>query len=120
MRDLSVIQGENRQHAINQNIDAIVEQLVDISAKGVWGFEDLRDADKAIARDCDATLDNDQRQENNRALYYALVNLIGKAKASGWPREQVLKADQLVSSIERAATGHDLEDGVPAGYQIAA
>lgn len=119
MRDLSVIQGESRQHAINQNIDAIVEQLVDISAKGVWGFEDLRDADKAIARDSDE-LSNDERQTNNRALYYALVNLIGKAKANGWPREQVLKADQLVSSIERAATGRDLEDGVPAGYQIAA
>lgn len=119
MRDLATIQGESRQHAINLKIDEIVDAIVDITGKGVWSFDDTRDADKAVVRDAE-DLSNADRQANNRALYYALVNLIGKAKANGWPREQLLKADQLVTLIEREATGRTLEDGVPAGYQIAA
>lgn len=120
MRDLATIQGESRQNLINQNIDAVVEAVIDITGKGLWSLDDLREADKAILRDADDTLDNSQRQASNRELYRCLVNLIGKAKANGWPREQLLKADQIVSNIEFGATGRKLEDGVPAGYQIAA
>lgn len=119
MRDLATIQGESRQHAINENLDRIVEHLIDICGKGVRTLDDTRDADNAILRDSD-DLTNGERQKNNAALYRALVNLIGKAKAAGWPREQIAKADQLVIAIEKSATGRTLEDGVPAGYQMAA
>ncbi len=119
MRDLDVIQGDNRRLAINNNLDAIVDALIDITGKGVWSPDDTREADRTIVRDSE-DLSNAERQGNNLTLYYALVNLIGKAKANGWPREQLLKADQLVTAIEQAATGRKLEDGVPAGYQIAA
>lgn len=120
MRDLAIIQGENRQHAINQNITAVVLGLIDLAGKGAWSLGDTEDADKAILRNDDEDLTVAERQRNNAELYRCLVNLIGKAKANGWPAEQLLKADQLVTSIEKAATGRTLEDGVPVGFQIAA
>ena len=119
MRSLPEIQSDNRRHAINNSIDAIREHLIDISNKGVWASAELEDADKAIVRDGEE-LHSADRQYNNVKLYNALVELIGKAKANGWPQEQLQKADLLVTSIERAATGRTLENGVPAGFKFAA
>ena len=119
MRDLATIQGESRQHAINEKIEDIFEALVDLTVKGSWPLDDTRAADEAIVNDGDE-LSNAERQKNNAALYRALVELIGKAKANGWPQEQLQKADLLVTSIERAATGRTLENGVPAGFKFAA
>jgi len=44
---------------------------------------------------------------NNAAVYEALIDLIGKAKAAGWKEETTRKAEDLVRIIEKAATGRD-------------
>lgn len=59
-------------------------------------------------------------RDHNVAIYHELINLVGKAKAAGWPEEQYRKAEDLVRRVEKAATGNELIDGVPAGYEVKA
>ena len=53
-------------------------------------------------------------------IYHELINLVGKAKAAGWPEEQYRRAEDLIRKVEQAATGRELTDGVPAGYTVGA
>lgn len=56
---------------------------------------------------------------HGQAVYRELINFVGKAKAANWPEAHYRAAEALIKDIEKSATGRELTDGVPAGYEAA-
>lgn len=120
MRSLEEIQGGNRLAAVIQSIDAIAEAVQDIVDRSGWPAEATDPARDALAVHDRADLSNADRQKSNTRLYHVLIELVGKAKFAGWHPAQYTKGEQLVEAVEFAATGRKLDNGVPAGYRVAA